>query len=94
MEILNTWRSDEAKKYYFEVEKPIATYEDYAVYKLADKDYLYTYKNIAVNELVVYDAKYFDVLSGKDQTYWSAKEFLFLLDRADKTKAKWELLMQ
>ena len=89
MKILNTWTSDEAKQNYFEVWEPLDTYWDYAVYKLWEKDYLYTYKNIAINELVVHNKQYFAVLSWKDWTYWSAKDWLFMLDRADKAIKKW-----
>lgn len=47
MKILNTWKSDEQIKEYFEEENCVFEHGDYRIFKQFEKSYLHTYKNIA-----------------------------------------------
>jgi hypothetical protein len=56
--IINPWKSNQHGGRDFNVDKPKFTHGDYAIYKLYDHDYLYTYKNKAFNELAGYNEQH------------------------------------
>ncbi len=49
MIINNPWKSHGSTD--FEVDKPVYQIGDYAIYKVHEKNYLYTYKNFAFRQL-------------------------------------------
>lgn len=62
--IINLWRQPINGKYsFYEVHKQKYRKGDYAVYRLRDGSFLYTYKNIAINNLVIFDRQYVNMLA-------------------------------
>ena len=50
--ILNTWNSTKDKKVWYQVDKPVYVNGDCRVFKQLDECYLYTFKNVAIAQLV------------------------------------------
>jgi len=78
--ILNTWRSGRAeKKEYYELNEPIYTNGDWAIYHQWHESYIYTYKNVAVNNLAGLNKDHLDALAKNQRPdgEYSPKHFLF-----------------
>jgi hypothetical protein len=63
MKILNTWQSNTVTKLYFHESDPIYQNEEFRVFKQNDRQYLYTYKNIAINQLCALNIGHVDNLA-------------------------------
>lgn len=78
--ILNTWKSTTDKKEYYELNKPIYTNGDWAVYRQFKDSFIYTFKNIAVNNLVGLNKEHIDRLANNQRPAGGSDRFIF--DRA------------
>lgn len=77
-QILNTWRSSQTKKVYYDLGEPIYTNGDWSIYPQFASAYIYAYKDIAVNCLCGINKPHLDALSANarpDNAGW-------LFDRA------------
>lgn len=86
IEILNTWNSKPLKRVYYTVNESDLKYTngDYKIYHQFKDCYLYTFKNIAINQLAGLNKEHLDNLAkGIDQP-----ENNFLYHRALETKQK------
>ncbi len=79
MKALNVWSSTPDKLVYYNLGEPIYKNGDFAVYKEFEKSYLYTYKDVAVNNLGAANKDYDDALAA-DQRPEGVAGYLF--DRA------------
>lgn len=86
MEIINTWQTDEIVKKFFTVYKPVYVNGDFAIYKQADKVFLYTYKNLSINQLAGLNKSHVDNLANNHRP---EDEYQFIYDRAMKIIEKW-----
>lgn len=87
MKILNIWNSRPDKIDYYDVSSPIYTIGDYNIYKLGEQNYLYTFKNIAINNLAGINKEHLNSL------YNNTKPIeCFLYDRAQENLNKGMLL--
>ena len=68
-QILNTWKSEKGKLEYYDIDdkKLIAKNGDYAAYSQWNGSVIYTYKNIAINNLTVYDKNHLDRLAKEER---------------------------
>lgn len=80
--ILNTWKSTTDKKEYYELNKPIYTNGDWAIYRQFRDSFIYTYKNIAVNNLVGLNKEHIDRLANKQRPEGEYTSNHFIFDRA------------
>lgn len=64
--ILNTWRYLYDRERYYEVSEELYRNGDYAAYRLNDS-VLYTYKNIAINNLVALNKEHIDALAREEK---------------------------
>ena len=84
--ILNTWTSKPERKNYIEVGDPIYQKGDYRIFRQSSEVWLYTYKDVAINQLAGLNKELIDTLaSGKIITKYRKK---FLFDRAIESKEK------
>jgi hypothetical protein len=81
--IINPWKLPRTGKDY-NCYNPKFIYGDYAIYKLSDNDFLYTYQNKAFSELAGYNETH--LKSVADRTGSG-----FLYDRALETLSKYNL---
>jgi len=90
MKIINTWQSAKGDLKYFEVNKPLYSIGNYAIYKQFDKCYLHTFKNIAINQLCGPNKEHLNNLHENvrplTNTKYTPKTFVF--DRAKETLKK------
>jgi hypothetical protein len=84
MEILNVWNSEPNKLKYYNQSNPIYTNGDYSIYKMGDRNYLYTYKNIAFNNLAGINKAHINSVADKLRP----DSLPFLYDRAIETLEK------
>lgn len=88
-EILNTWKSDNIKLVYFNEGSPVYKVGDYAIYKQGERCYLYTFRNIAINQLAGLNKEHLNQLaSGVTQP-----ENNFLYHRAIESLKRGEQLL-
>ena len=76
--ILNTFLSSEQDKVFYELSEPIYTNGDWSIYFYTKNQYIYTFKNIAVNCLVGIDKEHLNNLAENKRP--CNKHFIF--DRA------------
>ena len=81
MKILNTWKSDEQIKEYYEEEDCVFEYGDYKIFKQFEKSYLYVYKNIAFHCLMDANKEYLINVANRKKPTESEGGF-WLYDRA------------
>ncbi len=88
MKFLNPWRSNVKDKYYYDLDNERLAYKngDYAVYRNGGS-HLYTYKNIAINELVGLNKQHIDNLATNKRPD-DGNQFAF--DRAKSVIEKWK----
>lgn len=79
MKVLNTFSSNGIDNYYFDVTESKVVFElgEFKIYKVFDKNYLHTYKNIAVSQLCGANKDLINALYNNENT---CKPFLY--DRA------------
>ena len=80
--ILNTWKSTLNKKEYYELNEPIYKNGDWAVYHQFKDSYIYTYKNVAVNNLAGLNKEHIDRLANNQRPDGEFNHNHFLFDRA------------
>lgn len=85
--ILNTW-STVTSRQDFEVKKPVYENGDYRIYKLWDKNYLYTFKSVAINQLAGLNIPHLDSLAENKRPVGKYSSAHFLFDRALESKAR------
>ena len=81
--ILNVWRSKPLKLEYFEEFEPKYKNGDFAIYEQFTNSHLYTYKNIAINQLVGFNKAYLDALATNTRP---TDNMMYLFDRAQEAK--------
>lgn len=81
IQILNPWKSTAAKLEYYNIEEKrlIAKSGDYAAYHQFENSVIYTYKNIAINNLVKFNKLHFDRLADErfPEGNYTATHFLY-----------------
>ena len=60
--IINPWKKDA----FYNVDEPVFQYGEYRIYKEFDKSYLYTYKNLAFNNLCGKSKEYLLAVANRD----------------------------
>lgn len=81
--ILNTWTSKPERKNYIEVGDPIYQKGDYRIFRQSSEVWLYTYKDVAINQLAGLNKELIDCLA--DGTEYPNK---WLFDRAIENREK------
>ena len=84
-QILNVWNSTDIKRVYYTLydAKPVYKNGDYAIYHQFNDCYLYTYKNVAINQLAGLNKAHLDSLASHRRPKNG-----FLFDRAIENKEK------
>ena len=77
MEILNPWRSTSIKRFWFTEVNPIYSNGDYNIYRQSQNCYLYTYKNMAFNQLAGLNKQHLNNVANR-----TGNETDFLYNRA------------
>ncbi len=92
MNFLNPWRSNVKDKYYYNLDAERCAYKngDFAVYRTG-VSHIYTYKNIAINELVGLNKQHVDNLAA-DVRPDDKNQFAF--DRAKAVIEEWKLYIE
>lgn len=80
MEIINPWASNKIRIQYFAVGKPIYQLGDYAIYQQNFSCWLYTFKNMAINQLAGVNKDHVSALFNDQRPTNNQQAFLF--DRA------------
>ena len=80
--ILNTWKSTADKKEYYELNEPVYKNGDWAAYHQWDGSIIYSYKNVAVNNLTVLNKEHIDRLANNQRPDGEFNHNHFLFDRA------------
>ncbi len=88
MRILNKLKSDKKQKFFYELNKPLYINGDYAIYKEFNKSYIYTFKNIAINNLAGLNKKHIDNLVNGERPEGKFTSEHLLFDLALKSKEK------
>lgn len=83
IEILNPWNSKIGKLQFFTVNEPVYQNGDYRIFHQFANCYLYTYKNIAINQLAGLNKDHLNSLATKQRP-----ENDFLYNRALENKRK------
>ena len=76
--ILNTFLSSEQDKVFYELSEPIYTNGNWSIYFYTKNQYIYTFKNIAVNCLVGIDKEHINNLAENKRPAYNT----FIFDRA------------
>lgn len=82
MKILNTWKSEKAKKEYCEHGSIIYAYGDCKIYKLCHGNFLYTVNDIAVNNLAGLNKDHLHRIADRNRPKGAYTSQHFLYDRA------------
>ncbi len=80
MQILNTWTSTKTKKDFIEVDEPIYEVGDYRIFHQYGQVWLYTFKNIGINQLAGINKNHLDNVSKMERPTDPLN--LFLYERA------------
>lgn len=80
--ILNIWRSTPDNKVYYDVSKPIHVVGDWAAYACHTGGVLYTYKNIAVSNVTLFNKDLLERLAANERYDGKYDHRHFLFDRA------------
>lgn len=91
MTILNTWTSTVDNLKWYVVGKPDYKNDEYYIYKLNPKGYLYTFKNVAIACLIGKNKNLLDCFIVNKQDV--PLNYMFTFNRMRETKQKAELLM-
>ena len=86
--ILNTWTSTPKKKQYYELGEEIYRNGDYAVYCEMRNSYIYSFKNVAINNLGGFNKDHVDRLATNNRPEGKYDQRHFLFDRAMESKEK------
>ena len=82
VKILNTWKSTPDKKEYYELDEPIYKNGDWAAYSQWKGSFIYSYKNVAVNNLTVLDKEHINRLANNQRPDGKFNHNHFIFDRA------------
>lgn len=80
MKILNPWSPKKDYKSFFYESSPIYTNGEYSIFKQFDKCYLYTFQDIAINQLGGLNKLYLDAIAQRKRPENIQEGFLY--DRA------------
>lgn len=80
--ILNTWTSKVERPEYYHVGEPLFTIGEYAVYKQFENRHLYTFKNVAISQLVGLNKELLVRLHNDERPEGKYTPQTFLFDRA------------
>ena len=88
IQIINTWESEKGKLKYYELEERtlIEKNGDYAAYSQWNGSVIYTYKNIAINNLTNFNKEHFDRIVKNERQKGDYTPSHFLFDRAIQNK--------
>ena len=86
--ILNTWRSDNQKKVYYDLDTELYRNGDYAAYAESKVSIIYTYKNVAISNLAGFKKALVDQLASGTPPHPSDKPGLFLYNRSVEDKER------
>jgi hypothetical protein len=88
IQIINTWESEKGKLKYYELEERtlIEKNGDYAAYSQWNGSVIYTYKNIAINNLTNFNKEHFDRIVKNERPKGDYTPSHFLFDRAIQNK--------
>ena len=83
IQIINPWMSEKDKLKYYNLEDSslIEKNGDYAAYFQWEKSVIYTYRNIAINNLAGFNKKHFDRIVANERPVGSYSSAHFLFDR-------------
>jgi hypothetical protein len=77
IEILNTWTSNQIDKIFFDVDAPVYEKGDYRIFKQWQGSYLYTFKNIAINQLAGFNKEHIESVRKLERPSDPRAEFLY-----------------
>lgn len=81
-QILNTWASTMDKKVFYTLGAPVYTNGDFSAYAHFNGSFIYTYKNVALNNLVALNQEHVDRLANNQRPVGPYGPEHFLFDRA------------
>ena len=89
IQIVNTWKSEKGNLKYYELEDKtlIEKNGDYAAYSQFVGSVIYTFKNVAINNLTNFNKEHFNRLVNNDRPTGKYTPSHFLFDRAMDNKS-------